>query len=360
MSFIRNAWYVAALTEELGAEMLPRTLLGDPVIFYRQPDGTAAALLDLCPHRFAPLSMGIIKDGHVQCPYHGLEFDGTGRCTLNPHGNGARPAALNVRSFPLMERDGLVWFWPGDPALADPSHIPDYACRVAADRRTIGGHAEVDCNYKLLVDNLMDLGHAQYVHRSNAQTDAFDRVQRDVKAQNGTIENLMMYPDGSPTVFVTKFLDTGGKNVDLWNNIRWNAVGSMLNFIGFALTGTPKEDSFNSMGTHIVTPATEATCHYFFGASRNFAIDDPAVDDAFRAWQRQALMLEDKPMVEAIEALKPVIARHKLRPAMLACDEAAVRVSREIERLERAEMSAVVGNHAQAIRSDDILAGAAP
>lgn len=337
MVYIRNAWYVAALPGEVGEGLLARIILGEPVVLYRQPDGSPAALLDLCPHRFAPLSMGMIKDGNVQCPYHGLEFNGHGRCVLNPHGNGATPRSLDVRSYPVVERDDLIWIWPGDAEQADPALIPDYGCRIEAGRRTIGGHAEVDCNYKLLVDNLMDLGHAQYVHRANAQSDAFDRVVREVKVDGDTIYNMMLYPGGSATTFVSKFLDAGNKPVDLWNDIRWNAVGSMLNFIAFAISGTPKEESLNSRGTHIVTPKTEDACHYFFGASRNFAIDDAEVDDAFRAWQKQALIHEDKPMVEAIEQLRPVAERHGMKPAMLACDEAAVRVSRELDRLERLE-----------------------
>jgi phenylpropionate dioxygenase-like ring-hydroxylating dioxygenase large terminal subunit len=338
MTFIRNAWYVAALPEELDAGLLSRTILDIPIVVFRQEDGSCAALMDLCPHRFAPLSMGVMKDGHVQCPYHGLEFDGSGRCVHNPHGNGARPAALKVQSFPVVERDGLIWLWPGDAGRAELSTIPDYAGRVETGRRTIGGHATVACNYKLLVDNLMDLGHAQYVHRANAETDAFDRVRREVKVEGETIYNLMMYPEGSPTVFVSKFFDFGDQKIDLWNDIRWNAVGSMRNFIAFAPSGTPKEQSHSSIGTHIVTPETASTCHYFYGASRNFAVDDVGADDLFRAWQRQALIFEDKPMVEAIEALQPVIGRYGLKPAMLACDEAAVRVSREIERLEEAEI----------------------
>ncbi|MDB5714143.1 MAG: DdmC [Sphingomonadales bacterium] len=338
MTFVRNAWYVAALAEELDDGLLGRTLLGDPVVLYRQNDGSCAALFDLCPHRFAPLSMGGIKDGHVQCPYHGLEFDGAGQCVHNPHGNGARPAALNVRSFPVVERDGLIWIWLGNADQAVGSTIPDYGCRVEAGRRTIGGHASVACNYKLLVDNLMDLGHAQYVHRANAQTDAFDRVRREVKVDGETIYNLMMYPKGSPTVFVSKFFDFGDQPIDLWNDIRWDAVGSMRNFIAFAPSGTPKEQSHSSMGTHIVTPETETTCHYFYGASRNFAVDDASADELFREWQRQALIVEDKPMVEAIETMQPVVGRYGFRAAMLACDEAAVRVSRAIERLETMEL----------------------
>ena len=57
--FLRNAWYVGAWSNELVQDkLLPRTLLDDPIVFFRTQTGTAAALFDRCPHRFAPLSRG--------------------------------------------------------------------------------------------------------------------------------------------------------------------------------------------------------------------------------------------------------------------------------------------------------------
>src|SRR3546814_6078086 len=139
-------------------------------------------MLDICPHRFAAVSDGVLKDGNVQCPYHGLEFDGDGRCVHNPHGQGTRTSALNVRTFPLVERDSLVWIWPGRPELANPADVPDFSCRTDPGRRTVGGVGHVDCNYRLLVDNLMDLGHAQYVHPSASPSDAFNRTDENTSA----------------------------------------------------------------------------------------------------------------------------------------------------------------------------------
>jgi len=339
MSFVRNAWYVAALPEEIEEGVLGRTILGDPIVLFRTPEGKASALFGLCPHRFAALSMGAIKDGNLQCPYHGLEFDGTGRCVLNPHGNGRLPAALDVRAYPSVEQDNLIWIWPGDPVLADQADIPDFSCRLDPKRRTVGGYGHVDCDYRLLVDNLMDLGHAQYVHRANAASDAFDRLEREVIVRDGEIEALMRIPEGTPSVLMAKFLRNTNQPVDQWNDIRWNKVSAMLNFIAVAPAGTPKEDSLNSRGTHILTPETATSCHYFFGSSRNFGVEDPAMDQVLRDWQRQALVNEDKGIVEAIEANREVIDRFGLKPAMLACDEAAVRVSREIDRLAQLEVA---------------------
>ena len=339
-NFVYNAWYVAALPDEVGDAPLGRTILDTPVALYRQESGECAALLDVCPHRFAALSMGIIKDGHLQCPYHGLEFDGSGRCVLNPHGNGARPAALNVRSLPVVERDALIWIWPGDPALADEASVPDFSCRVAEGRRTVGGYGHVDSDYRLLVDNLMDLGHAQYVHRANAQTDVFDKQERQVIVEGDAIHALMKFPDGPPNTLIQKLMPGLNSKVDSWSDIRWTPMSAMLNLVAFAPSGTPKEQSMKSRGTHILTPETATSCHYFYGHSRNFALDDPSIDDVFRAWARQALVNEDKVVVEAIEARRPYVERSGMRPAMLSCDNAAVRVSREIDRRLVAENAA--------------------
>ena len=129
MSFLRNVWYAAAWGNEIKAgELFQRTLLNEPVVFFRDTQGNAQAIADRCPHRFAPLGMGILKGDAVRCPYHGLEFDGSGACVHNPHGDGAIPKAAKVKAYPLVERYSLLWIWMGDPHLADAALIPDFNC----------------------------------------------------------------------------------------------------------------------------------------------------------------------------------------------------------------------------------------
>ena len=101
MKLLLNTWYVAAWASEVEATtLLPRRLLDQPVVMFRDAEGHAHALHDRCPHRFVPLSKGqsIPEKGVVQCGYHGLQFDGTGRCVLNPHGDGVIPSAAKVRA----------------------------------------------------------------------------------------------------------------------------------------------------------------------------------------------------------------------------------------------------------------------
>ncbi|HSV44483.1 MAG TPA: Rieske 2Fe-2S domain-containing protein, partial [Ramlibacter sp.] len=106
--FIRNNWYVAAWPHELDKNTLvARTLLGDPVVLYRQADGRPAALEDRCCHRALPLSRGDIVGNHLQCGYHGLQYDCNGRCVKIP-GQDTIPAAARVRSYPVADRDEVV------------------------------------------------------------------------------------------------------------------------------------------------------------------------------------------------------------------------------------------------------------
>lgn len=111
--FLLNAWYVAALSTDIGPEALfHRKLLDTSVMMYRKLDGTAVAVHDRCPHRFAPLHLGKRDGDDVACVYHGLRFNAEGQCTHNPHGDGRIPKAavaeLSIAGAPrlLVDLDG--------------------------------------------------------------------------------------------------------------------------------------------------------------------------------------------------------------------------------------------------------------
>ena len=113
--FVRNLWYVAGWSSELTDRPLGRTIISEHIVMFREREGKAVAIGDVCPHRFAPLSMGkICDDGTLECPYHGLRFDASGACVANPHEEGRIPRNAKVRSYPLCERYGILWIWMGD------------------------------------------------------------------------------------------------------------------------------------------------------------------------------------------------------------------------------------------------------
>lgn len=165
MAYIKNAWYVACWDNEVKAgEMFHRRLLGELVVFYRKQDGSVVALQDRCPHRFVPLHMGRLVNDSIECGYHGLRFDCTGKCVLNPHGDGKIPAAAKVRQYPTLERYGMVWIWMGD-AQPNADKLPDYGVlESTGDFSTTRGYIHIESNYELMAENLLDLSHITYLH----------------------------------------------------------------------------------------------------------------------------------------------------------------------------------------------------
>ena len=163
-----NAWYPAAWGHEIGQALFARKICDTDLVFYRRQDGAAVALEDACWHRLLPLSLGKLRGDQVMCGYHGLVFNSAGRCTFMPAQKTINPSA-GVRSLPVAEKHRLIWIWPGDPALADPARVPDFHWNDGTDWVGEGGvFASLQCDWRLVVDNLMDLTHETYVHSDSA------------------------------------------------------------------------------------------------------------------------------------------------------------------------------------------------
>src|SRR5882762_10056007 len=162
--FLRNCWYVAALDHELiDGKLLSRTLLGENVLLYRGESGNVIALNDRCPHRGALLSKGRLEGDGVRCMYHGIKYDGTGKCVQIP-GQDMIPPKLKVRGYPVVERGHFIWVWMGDTAEADPALIIDLPYLSDPNWKGIPAYLHYDANYLLIVDNLSDFSHLAFVH----------------------------------------------------------------------------------------------------------------------------------------------------------------------------------------------------
>lgn len=139
-------------------------MLGEKVALFRLSNGEAAAIGDICPHRFASLAAGAIIQDTLRCPYHGLRFDRSGACVENPHHGGIIPPGASTKSYPVHERHRAIWVWMGAPEDADPSLIPDLS--MLDDPALVGtqGYLHVEADYRFVIDNLMDLTHINYLH----------------------------------------------------------------------------------------------------------------------------------------------------------------------------------------------------
>jgi vanillate O-demethylase monooxygenase subunit len=201
---IRNAWYIAAWSDEIGHAPFARRILGEPIVMFRDFSGAIAALEDRCCHRGTPLALGEVVPQGLQCGYHGLVFDRGGKCVLVPGGHTIPPDAC-VRNYPVAEKDALVWIWTGDPARADRSLIVDYPYHNdTKDWPHKHTTYPIKWNYMLLIDNLMDLSHLGFIHKETiggmSPAPHVGARMRTVKTTTGVrFERWMIDSDPPPT-----------------------------------------------------------------------------------------------------------------------------------------------------------------
>jgi vanillate O-demethylase monooxygenase subunit len=342
MSFVRNAWYCAGFSDDLKPDTLRAiTLLGDAIMLFRGPDGAPAALADRCPHRFAPLSMGRVFEGQVQCPYHGLRFDDAGACQHNPHGDGAIPKAAHVRAYPMLERHGALWVWMGDPAKAEPAALPAFA---EVDERSgwsrVQGYLRVKANYQLVTDNLLDLSHVPFLHAFLASQEPPPPDFRP---------DIRMEQRGDTVVAINEFhrMPTSPLYRMLWEhgeppaystmraNMRWDPPSTLLLDTGAAPTGGARAEGPSAPSAHWLTPETETSTHYFWVASRDRHVGNDQVSSEMANGFDAAFRNEDEPMIEACQRNLGTSDLMALKPVLLQTDGPAIRARRLLgQRLE--------------------------
>lgn len=279
-SFPLNAWYAAAWDFEIEHALFSRTICDQKLVLYRTKHGQVAAMEDACWHRLLPLSMGRLDGDDLVCGYHGLVFNPQGRCIHMPSQSTINPSAC-VRSYPVVERHRFVWIWPGDPALADPSLVPDLHWNDDPDWTGDGKTIYAKCDYRLVVDNLMDLTHETFVHGSSIGNRAVAEAPFDATHGERTATVTRWMTDIDPPPFWAKQLNRPGR-VDRWQIIRFEAPCTIAIDVGVAPTGTGAPEGDRSQGVNgyvlnTITPETERTCHYFWAFVRNYRLHEQGI-----------------------------------------------------------------------------------
>ena len=301
--FPMNRWWVAGFSWELADKPLARTLLGRRMVFFRTPDGEAAALEDRCCHKELPLSCGAIEKAGLRCGYHGLLFNTAGTCIEIP-GQTMIPPKARVRAYPLVEQDKILWTWiSDDPEAVPPEAPPRY--EVHDDPRyTYGGDSfHYDAPYQLIHDNLLDLSHLGYVHTrtigGNPQLHMNAEIRTTGDEAKVTVMRLMPASDPPPTYAAAWPFKA---RIDRWQEVVFHPSHCEIwtgatDAQGGSFDG-PRSEGFHMRGFHGVTPETETTTHYLWTIATN---PHPDKEDVTRLVvdQTAATFEEDKVIIEA-------------------------------------------------------------
>jgi vanillate O-demethylase monooxygenase subunit len=339
--FLKNAWYVACQAYEITEKPLGRKICNESMVFYKNTEGKVVAVQDFCPHRGAPLSLGRVCNGQLVCGYHGLVMGCDGH-TINMPGHQVRNFEP-IKSYAVIERYGFVWVWPGDQSKVDPAQMPVFEWFDNPEWAYGGGLYHIACDYRLMIDNLMDLTHETYVHSTSiGQLEIDETPSRTVTEGNSVTTSRFMEGIKAPPFWKMAMrandLDDDA-TVDRWQICKFTPPSHVLIEVGVALAGKggyhadPKDKAY-SVVVDFITPETETSIHYFWGMVRQFKPDDQELTAKIREGQGK-IFSEDLQMLEMQQ--KNLLAFPERKLKILSIDAGGVMSRRVIDRLLAAE-----------------------
>jgi len=307
--FLKNCWYVAAWDHELAdGKLLDRTILEQPLVLYKGGSGKPVALDNRCAHRGARLSNGRLEGDCVRCMYHGLKFDASGKCVQIP-GQDNIPPKLGVKSYPVVERDHLLWIWMGNPALADPAKILDFPYLRDPAWRGKPDYMHYKANYLLIVDNLSDFSHLAFVHTKTlggseeyaykSKPTAIERLEDGFRVERWHMD--------APTPPYHAKVSPKPERVDRRNIARMYVPGIFFMETLLAPAGSgAKEgnDAGNIPGAkqyrncQFFTPETRSSTHFFWDYLHDYDLQDPTIALSLNKSMIEGF-LEDKFLIES-------------------------------------------------------------
>jgi phenylpropionate dioxygenase-like ring-hydroxylating dioxygenase large terminal subunit len=165
---LRNVWYALCPSSFVGQTPTSLRRCGYKMVLWRDLKGVVHVLEDHCPHRGAPLSMGIPMDDRIACGYHGVQVDKDGVAVSVPGSPGCKlEGTKSTRKFPSQERAGMIWAYVGDSLHEEPPELvlPE---ELSSDEFSFFPcYAEWASDYRYIIENVMDPMHGTYLHRQS-------------------------------------------------------------------------------------------------------------------------------------------------------------------------------------------------
>lgn len=335
--FVRDAWYVACWSGEVGRTPMQRTLLEEPIVFYRTEEGRPVALWGLCAHRHYPLAEGRVVGNGIECPYHGYTFDCEGACIHVP-GQATPPQLFRHRTYPLHEVGGIVFIWMGRPEKASEALLPPLAdVGIGSPSWTFvpNGITSVRARWPLFVDNLLDLSHIGFLHLKTIEAPAAGSAPAEAfESPGGHVGVRRWMPETPPSMpYMAHAFPGREAPLDVEVGTVFFTPAFLITYIRFHELDARGQRQLVGISNHMqgVTPETRHSTHGFSALIRNFRHDDPSFD-SWIAGNVTQTRNEDKTALEKIEPFLDQWASRRRELSGLN-DAVAIRVRRHIEAL---------------------------
>jgi vanillate O-demethylase monooxygenase subunit len=271
----RQQWYVAGWSHEITRHPVERRILGESIVLYRTESGAVVALANTCPHRGYPLSKGRLLGDVLECGYHGLSFEASGKCVRVPNQDRV-PPGLCVKSYPVVEPHGWIWIWMGD-GPPDESRLPDHHWLKSEGYRSTGTSEPLAAPFYICNDNILDIGHISFLHPStfhyhrggNAKvtleqdfTDAHARIVRTIEGEE------------APGFYQRLYGITGLINRRFDICYRPPA----FTVLEVSITSCATGERYRHYGLIFATPENTVSSRHYAATCRDYRRDDPEVD----------------------------------------------------------------------------------
>lgn len=166
----RQCWYPVNFVQDLPKNR-PYTfsLYDEPFVLFRNQDGKLICLTDRCSHRAAKLSDGQIIDGKIECLYHGWQFGANGECLHIPQlpTDAKIPLKACVQSFTVVERQDMIWVWPGEAETADDRRIPTIPNLGKPGFVHTDKISDLPYDQSYFIENVLDPAHVHISHNGS-------------------------------------------------------------------------------------------------------------------------------------------------------------------------------------------------
>lgn len=333
--FVRNCWYVAGWSDEIGRTLSHRWMLDQDVLLYRTEAGTAVALQNRCAHRSFPLDQGRLEGDTVVCMYHGMAYGPDGACRRVPADDREAVRRMaTLRRYPVAERAPLVWVWMGDPDRADEMLVPPTPWLADSAWSHGRGYAHIAANYLGLHENLLDTTHFSFLHAGNVGTPAYAEAPYTTELADTTARISRTLMSGVLPALYDGPMGIVGEAVDRHTDSWFVSPG--WHVAHAAVTRTGEERPYRTEILHGITPASRGTTHYWWAIARDYAVGDATVTRYMEDAIVEAFE-EDRVALEAIEALAVREDRPGFREISVAPDRAGLHMRRIVAGLARAE-----------------------